>query len=97
MLSMCNGTGTALVAAAMEGRHAVGVDLSQRQCLYARRRLRVFVAREDRLMRALYGGLLPTQQEAMMLKADAQRDEVPYLQVGRSNINPFLCLKCGPR
>ena len=81
VLSMCNGTGTALVAAAMEGRHAVGVDLSERQCSHARKRLRVFCAREDKLNRALFGGLLPTQPETRALTADARRGDVPDLQV----------------
>ena len=87
VLSMCNGTGTALIAAAIEGRHAVGVDLSPRQCSHARRRLRVFVSREDRLTRALYGHLLPTQLETLMLKADAIRGDVPDLQVRRPDVD----------
>ena len=82
VLSMCNGTGTALVAAAMEGRHAVGVDLSQRQCSCVRTRMRVFITREDKLSRALCGGLLPTHLETRTLRGDAQRGDVPDLEVG---------------
>ena len=88
VLSMCNGTGTALVAAALEGRHAVGVDLSERQCKFAMRRLRVFCAREDKLQRALFGGLLPTNTEVRALTGAAQRGDVPNLQVGPPEHRP---------
>ena len=94
VLSMCNGTGTALVAAAMEGRHAVGVDISERQCQYARRRLRVFCAREDKLQRALFGGLLPTQPGTRALTAAAQAGDVPDLQVGSPGHKPDVPQLC---
>ena len=94
VLSMCNGTGTALVAAAMEGRHAVGVDLSQRQCSHARTRLRVFCLREDKLNRALFVGLLPTHPETRALTADAQRGDVPDLQVRSPHPASGIVIRC---
>ena len=95
VLSMCNGMGTALVAAAMEGCHSVGVDLSERQCSQARKRLRVFCAREDKLQRALFGGLLPTHPGTRALTTDAQKGDVPDLQVGPPGHRQ--CHVCGLR
>lgn len=57
VLSVCNGTGTALVAAALEGRHAVGIDNSGRQCEWAKRRIRDLAHRESLLLSAMAEGL----------------------------------------
>ena len=55
VVSLCNGTGTGNVAAALEGFDSVGAEVDADQNAVARRRLRVFFHREGVLLRAIAG------------------------------------------
>lgn len=56
VLSACNGTGTTLVAAALEGRDSVGVDTSSSQTMCAQGRVQTMFVRENLLRAALASG-----------------------------------------
>lgn len=82
VLSVCNGTGTALVAAAMEGRNALGIDNDEYQCRWARRRMRAFEAREAYTVRALAEGLHVDSDARKALREAANEDRLPDVLVG---------------
>lgn len=82
VLSLCNGTGTALVAAAMEGRMAVGVDDSRRQCEFTAKRLKAFARREQLARRVVEGGFDAKSSAFRQLQRAAEgvaEDEVGVL------------------
>ena len=55
VVSLCNGTGTGNIAAAMEGFDSVGAEIDADQNAVARQHLRVFFHRESLLLRAAGG------------------------------------------
>ena len=87
VLSLCNGTGTALIASCLEGRMCVGVDSSKRQCEWARRRLQVFAERELILRAAMRDGMQGDSGAMKELKEAAEMTTLPDPQV---RIRTFL-------
>ena len=83
VLSLCNGTGTALVASCLEGRMSVGIDSSKRQCEWCRRRLQVFASRELMLAGALADGMDPRSASFKVLNDAALMTSLPDLQVSQ--------------
>jgi hypothetical protein len=53
VLSVCNGTGTAMIAAALEGRSSVGIENSVTQNVMCRKRIDTFLHKEALLVAAL--------------------------------------------
>ena len=87
VLSLCNGTGTALIASCLEGRMCVGVDSSKRQCEWARRRLQVFAERELILRAAMRDGMQGDSGAMKELQEAAKMTTLPDPQV---RIRTFL-------
>ena len=82
VLSICNGTGSVLVAAALEGRSAVGVDSSHYQNSWAVRRLQTLLHREILLYTALVGETKESKEKAVAdLRAAVAVESVQDLQV----------------
>lgn len=91
VLSLCNGTGTALIASCLEGRMCVGVDNSKRQCEWCSRRLRVFANRELLLAAALRDGTDPASQSFEEMQQVAKMKILPDTQVScRTNVGDVL-------
>ena len=91
VLSLCNGTGTTMIAAALEGMDAVGVDDNKQQCTWARRRLRCFFQREGFLYGALQEGRSATSPEFKALQKAAGLTGVPELEVRIASGNAWNC------
>ena len=72
VVSVCNGTGTAMVASLMEGRDCLGVESDSVQNQMARRRLQTFFQREELLFQALKYG---QQSDAAYALGDAARED----------------------
>ena len=80
-LSLCNGTGTALIASCLEGRMCVGVDSSKRQCEWCRQRLEVFAERELLLLAAMKDGMDPGTRSYERMTEVAKTGTLPNPQV----------------
>ena len=93
VLSVCNGTGTAMIAAALEGRSSVGVDKSLLQCTWARRRLQTFFHRENLLVRYLNADVPSTASLlADLNKATLGRGlEDPQVRCGGHSLLAIMC------
>lgn len=81
VVSLCNGTGSALIAAGMEGRWAAGLENSATQCEWARRRVETFFAREHLLCVALRCSGASSAPEVRQLKAAATVRGIPDQRV----------------
>ena len=76
VLSLCNGTGSVQVAAALEGRSSLGVDSSERQVRWAKKRLETLLIREDYLLQALAAGRGKENPAVQTLEAAVKRPAV---------------------